>query len=333
MRTRLFLLTGALALAAACSNAGEQATLPVFGTGTVVVQVYFDGDGSQSYTAADSLFEGAHVALLAADGSDTLRLVTTDVHGLATFDSVPLGTWRVYVDRHALNDSVGVVVGDTGILRVLARSDSNIAGRLVRFGYREVTIAEARTLAAGRRVLVRGTVVSPLQFFHDSSAFLVDPTGKIRITGASHRVGRTGNNIGDSVLVLGTSGADHGQPVLLKGLFASLGTQPVPLPTTTTVVGGHNAAGGTLDAALVLITGAFIADTATTGPDFLLRIADPADSATTTEVVIDSLLGIPRAVWKPGFGITVRGVLVPKGDGTWILKPRMGSDITLSPGA
>ena len=329
MRTRFFFLTGALALAAACSNAGDTMTLPVLRNGQVLVQVYFDGDGSQSYTLADSLFQGARVSLLAAGGTDTLRVATTDSHGLATFDSVPLGSWRVAVDRHALNDSVGVVVGDTGILRVLARGDSNIAGRQVRFGYREVTIAQARTMASGRRVMIRGTVVSALQYFHDSSAYVSDPSGRIRITSARHRAGRTGNNVGDSVLVVGTSGSDHGQPVILAGLFTSLGTTLAPLPVTTTVVGAHNAVGGTLDAALVLISGAFIADTITTGPDFLLRIANPADSATRTDVVIDSLLGIPRTTWRPGFGITVRGVLVPKGDGTWILKPRGGPDITL----
>jgi hypothetical protein len=333
MHTRFLLLTGALALAAACSNAGDTMTLPVLSTGQVVVQVYFDGDGSQSYTVGDSLFQGAHVSLLPAGGTDTVRVVTTDARGLAIFDSVPLGSWRVVVDRHALNDSVGVVAGDTGILRVLARGDSNIAARQVRFGYREVTIAQARALAAGHRVMIRGIVVSALQYFHDSSAFVSDPTGRIRITSARHRAGRTGNNVGDSVLVLGTSGVDHGQPVLLAGLFTSLGATLVPLPVTTTVVGAHNALNGTLDAALVLISGAFIADTLTTGPDFLLRIANPADSTTTTDVLVDSLLGIPRTVWKPGFGITVRGVLVPKGDGTWILKPRGGADITLSPHA
>jgi len=330
MRTRFLMLTGALALIAGCSNAGETMTLPVLGTGTVVVQVYFDGDGTQSFTLADSLFLGARVSLLAADGTDTLRVVTTDARGLATFDSVALGSWRVSVDRRALNDSVGVVVGDTGILRVLARGDSNIAGRQVRFGYREVTIAQARALAPGRRVMIRGTVVSAMQYFHDSSSFVTDPTGWLRITSARHRPGRTGNNIGDSVLVLGTSGTDLGQPVLLAGLFATLGTTPAPIATPTTVVEAHNAGNGTLDAALVQITLARITDTLTLGPDFLLRIADPADLATTTDVVVDSLLGIPRITWRPGFGITVRGVLVPKGDGTWILKPRIGSDITLS---
>ncbi len=330
MRSRLLLLTGALALAAGCSNAGDTMTLPAFGTGRVVVQVYFDGDGSQSYTLADSLFQGAHVSLLAAGGTDTLRVATTDSHGLATFDSVPLGSWRVSVDRHALNDSVGVVVGDTGILRVLARGDSNLAARQVRFGYREVTIAQARAMAAGRRVMIRGVVVSALQYFHDSSAYVSDPSGRIRITSARHRAGRTGNNVGDSVLVVGTSGTSLGQPVLLAGLFTSLGTQLAPIAAPTTVVEAHNAKNGTLDAALVLITGARITDTLTTGPDFLVRIADPADLTVTTDVVVDSLLGIPRTVWRPGLAITVRGVLVPKGDGTWILKPRGGPDITLS---
>jgi hypothetical protein len=329
MRIRSLLLAGAAALTAACSNHGESMTLPPLGIGKIVVQTYFDGDASLNFTVGDSLFVGARVALLAADGTDTVRVTTSNAQGLATFDSVPIGTWRVVVDRRILNDSVGIVVGDSGTVRVLARGDSAVATRQVRLGYREVTIAQARALTAGRRVLIRGTVISPMQFFHDSSSFVTDPSGRIRITNSRHRPGRTGNNIGDSVSVVGTTGRDLGQPVLLNGLFNSLGTQPVPVAIATTVLEAHTAVNGTLDAALVSITGAKIADSFPTGKDFLVRIADPNDAAKTTDVVIDSLLNIPHSVWKPGLNITVRGVLVPKGDGTWILKPRSGLDITL----
>lgn len=329
MQMRPLLLAAMAGLVAACSNAGESMTIPALGKGKIVVQVYFDGDASQSYTVGDSLFTGAHVALLAADGSDTVRIVSTNAQGLATFDSVPLGTWRVFVDRHALNDSVGVVVGDSGTVRVLARGDSNVGVRQVRLGYREVTIAQARALGAGHRVMIRGIVLSPMQFFHDSSSFVSDPTGRIRITSARHRPGRSGNNVGDSVLVVGTTGPDHGQPVLIAGLFSSLGTAAIPLPVAATVAEAHTAVAGTLDAALVLVTGAKITDTATVGPDFRVRLADPNDGSKVTDVLIDSLLNIPHSVWKPGLSMTVRGVLVPNGDGSWILKPRGGLDITL----
>lgn len=329
MRARFLPFAAMLVLLAACSNAGESMTLPTLGNGKIIVQAYFDADNTLSYTVNDSLFTGARVSLLAAGGTDTLRVATTDAHGLATFDSVPIGTWRIVIDRRILNDSVGVVVGDSGIFRVLSRSDSATALRQVRLGYREVTIAQARALGAGHRVLIRGTVLSALQYFHDSSAFVSDPSGRIRITGARHRAGRTGNNIGDSVIVVGTTGADHGQPVLVGGLFSSLGTQPIPVPLAATVAQAHDAFGGTFDAGLVVVTGAKLIDSMPSGPDFVVRIADPANAAITTDVVIDSLLNIPHSVWRPGLNITVKGVLIPRGDGTWILKPRGGLDITL----
>ena len=200
---------------------------------------------------------------------------------------------------------------------------------IVRLGYREVTVAEARQLAGGMRVYVRGIVQAPLQVYRDSSTFLASGGATIRLPGSRHRPGRAGNNAGDSVLVLGTTGQRDGQPVVLNGLIGTLGVSPPPVPTVVTIPEARTARGGMLDAALVSVTGAVIVDTLASGPDLLVRIGLATDTTITTDVIIDSAQNAPRTIFRPGLPITVRGVLVPRGDGTWVLKPRGGGDVTI----
>ena len=88
-----------------------------------------------------------------------------------------------------------------------------------------------------------------------------------------------------------------------------------------------SASGGLLDAALVQITGANIADTATVSPDFVIHASDGSGALT---IVIDPTLNLPRTVFRPGFSLSARGVLVPNGAGAWVLKPRNGGDIVLN---
>lgn len=330
MRNPVRYLLGALALTVACSNAGDKLVTPPLPTGGIGVAVYFDRDGTGTFTVGDTFYVGARIALLPADGRDTLMVATTDTLGVAIFDSIGVGTYQIAIDRAHLPDSVGVAVGDTGTIRVLARADSNHPVRVLRMGYRQVGITDARSLPAGARVQVRGIVTSPFQAFHDSSAFITDGQHNLRITHGTHVGGRSGNNLGDSVIVLGTIGADRGQPVLLNGVFATLAERPAPVATTISVADANTASGGTLDAALVQLSGAFVADTAAIGPDFLVHVLDPADSSRITSVLVDSLLGAPHALWVPGVKFTFRGVLVPKGDGTWYLKPRAAFDIGLA---
>ena len=320
----------ALLGSAACTNAGERLVVPPLPNGGIQVLVYFDRDASHSATALDTVVVGARVALVAPGGQDTLRTAVTNARGIATFDSLPLGGYRVVIDRHILADSIGVVAGDTGSMRIINQIDSIRLGRVVRFGYAEVSLAAARALPAGKRVMVRGTVTSALQFFRDSSAFLVDSTGSLRITGSRARPGSQGNNIGDSVLVLGTSGRNLGQGVLQGGLFGTLANGVAPLPRVTSVVDAKNAMGGALDAVLIQLNNVVLRDTLVSGPDFMLKVADPADTAFKITVVIDQLIPAPHGFFLPGRTGTFRGVLVPVGDGTWILKPRTAADIVLN---
>ena len=325
---RLLLL--ALIGISACTNAGENLKLPALSTGAIGVGVYFDRDGSLTLTTLDTTVSGVRIALLAPAGEDTLRIAVTNSKGLAVFDSLPIGSYRIVVDRTALADSVGVVAGDTGVVRLVSVTDSIQSSRVVRLGYSEVSLAAARRLPAGKRVLVRGKVSSPLQVFRDSSAFLVDTSGALRITSSRPRFGGNGNNIGDSVLVLGTTAVQSGQGVVSGGLFLTYGPGLAPTPQVVTVADAINARNGTLDAVLVQLSSIVIRDTASSGADFVVKVADPATPAVTVNVVIDQLLGAPRSIFPPGRTGTIRGVLVPAGDGTWVVKPRGPLDIILN---
>ena len=318
-----------VALLAACDNAGENLQLPPLPFGTIGVGVYFDADGSGTQTTGDQLFAGARVSLLAAGGIDTIRTAVSGVNGVAQFDSVPVGTYRVVIDRAALGDTVGVAVGDTGTIRITAAQGGSVGSRVVRLGYSEVTIGDARMLPPGRRVYVRGIVHTPMQVFRDSSSFISGSTGSIRITGARHRPGRTGNNAGDSVMVLATTGTRDGQPVLVDGLVGTLAALTAPTPQVISVATSRTADGGALDAAFVTVVGAIIVDTSAAGPDFLVQIRDPNDAAIVGHVMIDAKLAAPHTIFKPGQPITVRGALVPRGDGTWMIKPRGANDVTI----
>jgi hypothetical protein len=313
---------------AACTNAGEKLTVPALPNGAVQVFTFFDRDDTHSFSPLDTVFAGARVALLAPGGNDTLRVAVSDAQGLVTFDTLPVGTYRVVVDRHALGDSIGIVAGDTGTFRVTAVSFH--IGRLVRFGYAEVSLASARALPVGQRVLLRSVVTSPLQAFSDSNAFLVDSSGSLRITGSRPRVG-AGNNVGDSVLVVGTTAISLGQHVIADGLFVGTITNGIaPLPKIVSIDDAATAQGGALDAALVQITSFVIRDTVTTGPNFSVTIASPSDSTVTTTVRIDQLLLLPHSAFSPGRTGLVRGVLMPDGDGAWVLRPRNALDFVLN---
>ncbi len=330
MRTMTMLRRATFALLlAGCGNAGESLTIPALPEGGIAVSFYLDRDATGTYTTNDTIMGGVRVALLAAGGVDTIQTMLSNATGVAIFGPVPIGRYRVVVDRAALGDTVQVVVGDTGTISILARQDSNTATRLVRLGFEEVTVAQARALPAGRRVIVRGIVLSPMQAFRDSTMFLQDVTGALRITSTRHWPGRTGNNLGDSVAVLGTTGVSLGRPVLLAGRVSSLGERPAPAAQLVTVAEVRTAKGGTLDAALVQVTNAKVVDTATVALDLRVTFSEAADDADRAVALFDQLLQAPAAIFTAGRTITVRGVLVPRGDGTWWIKPRNGSDLTL----
>jgi hypothetical protein len=325
---RRTLLPASLLALAACSNAGEDLALPPTGAGPLGVAVYFDRDGTGSFTSFDTVFAGARVALFVHRGLDTITTGATGEDGTVTFIGVPFGRYEFAVVPGSLGDSLPVVDGDTVPLRITADPDSAVLGATVRVSHATLSLDEARQAPSGQRVFVRAIVTSALQYFSDSSTFLTTGNAHLRVTRSAHRPGRSGNNPGDSVIVLGTIGTQDGQPVLLNGLILTVSEQPVPTAEEIVVTEITDARGGMLDAALVHLVGVEIADTATVGADFHIRIASGADTAL---VVLDSLITIPREVFAPGRDSEWRGLLVPAGDGSWFLRARvLNGDIVLN---
>ncbi len=301
----------------ACSNAGEDLGLPPLGTGTLQVNAFLDRDGTSSLTAFDTILNGIRIGIFADGGIDTVLVAKTNANGLASFTSVPIGRYRYRLMPGALGDTLQPILGNDVPFHVRADSLNGGANLLVSFA--TLSLDAARQAVAGRPVFVHGVVTSALQFFADSAMFVTDGTTNLRITASHHRPGRNGNNVGDSVIVFGATGSDHGQPVLLNGVVLTVGVSAAPAITDLSVAEIASARGGTLDAALVRVSGATIADTVTTGRDFEVRITDGTDTA---RVVLDSLLQAPKLSFAPGRGITARGVLTPDGVGGWYLKPR-----------
>jgi hypothetical protein len=302
-----------------CSNAGDDLGLSVQPTGIVSVLVYLDRDGSHTPTTPDTLFAGARVALLLGGSQDTVRTAASAATGIAQFDAVPVGQYRVAIAPSTLGDSLQVAAIDSTNIRLSAGDPNRQV--VVRLGYPEVSIRAARALPPGRRVLLRGIILAGVQSFRDTTSHLADTSGQIRLTRVSLRGGILGNNPGDSASVIGTTSTRAGQPTLDLSVITRLSGGPAPIPSDLSTATAAGANGGALDAALVRIIRAVIADTMTVAPDFILHVSDGTGTLT---VVIDPTLQVPKSVFSPGFFLTARGVLVPNGGGGWSLKPRIG---------
>jgi hypothetical protein len=314
-------LTGSLA--AACGNAGSDLGLAITGTGVVAVGVFLDSDGSHTFTPLDARFPSARVALLIKGTGDTLRTAQTNAQGIALFQNVPLGQYSVAVVQASIGDSIQVQEVTPASLQV--ETDDSL-GVDVRLGFPEVSIREARALPAGRRVFLRGTILSGVQSFRDTTSHVSDSSGQIRLTRVSLRGGLTGNTPGDSVSVLGVTSSRAGQPSLDNAIIAKFGNRPAPIPLAVGTGTAASANGGLLDAALVQITGAIILDTTTVAPDFQVRATDGSG---TLIILLDGNINFNRSGFRPGRAMNVRGVLVPNGSGGWSLKPRDTADVLL----
>jgi len=324
-RRRVAAALGLGAGLAGCSNAGDSLGVTVEKTSAVSVGVYLDRDGSHTFTALDTVFAGARVALLIRGSRDTLRTVSSAASGLARFDGVPVGEYTVAVAPASIGDSLQVAAIDSTNIRITA-ADTN-RGVVARLAYPEVSIRQARALPLGRRVFIRGVITAGVQSFRDTTSHMADSSGQIRMTRVQLRGNSTGNNPGDSVSALGITSTRSGQPTLDLALISTFASRPAPVPFAVSTAAAATASDGLLDAALVLITGATIADTSTVAPDFVIHASDGSGTLT---IVIDPTLNFPHTVFRPGFSISARGVLVPNGAGAWILKPRNGGDIVLN---
>lgn len=310
--------------AAACNNAGSDLGLIPLQTNSISTTAFLDRDGSHTPTPADTLFPGAKVSLRPVGGGKAIQTVTTNLQGIARFNGVPIGEYSITVDAASIGDSISVAAIDSSHVKVQVADTVTFVA--IRLGFPEVSIREARALAVGKRVFVRGVVLAGVQSFRDTTSHLADSSGQIRLTRVSLRGGLTGNNPGDSVSVLGITSSRAGQPTLDNAVISRFGARPAPIPLPLSTATAANASGGTQDAGLVIITGAIISDTATDAPDFRVIGSDGSGPIT---VVLDGNINFNRANFRPLRTMNVRGVLVPNGLGGWVLKPRDVNDATV----
>ncbi len=318
-------LLGTAALSAvACGNAGDGLGIKLPGGPNLVAQVFYDRNFDNAPGVGDTAFAGIKIFLLVAGTRDTVDSAITDAAGAVSFTSPPVGPYTIAVDSAvALGDSMIMTLTPATVNLAANGPTGLIVGRL---GYPVVSIAQARASAAGRRVVIRGEVLAGRQTFSDTTAYVRDTSGAVRLTSASVIVGGF-TNPGDTVRVLGTVGQRSGQPVLGSARIALI--QPsasFPSYDTLTTALADNALGGTRDADLAFIGGTAIIDTQTVGADFQVTVDDGSGPV---EVLFDSLLQVNTALYIPGDSVRATGLLVPTGTGHWQLRPRQKQDATV----
>lgn len=325
---------------AACDNAGADRVLTFQATGVVNGFVYLDSNGNGQFDLGEAGMANVAVALVSRGTRDTVARVQTGAQGLVRFASVPVGHYTVAIDTAVFGDSIAVTAIDSAGLQILPEDSAVV---IVTVSFPRVTIAQARTLPPGRKVFVRGLVLtsaSPVaSTFGDTLLHLRDSTAAIRVVVATGSLFR-----GDTATFRGTLAARGGQPILgkadLVGLTCIPPACPYPGPPSDTVLNAAaRTAGGPplfrLDAALIRVVGDTIVDTArvATGPDLgnlLVRVFDGSD---TLVVHFDTTFAFPGVTLPaglvPGAILDATGVLVPTGAGAWHLKPRSPTDVTI----
>jgi hypothetical protein len=315
----------AAACLAGCNNAGSDLSFAPTTHRTIAAVLYTDRDGSGSRTSADAPVAGARIALRPPGGGQVIVSSLTNEAGVASLFPIPVGHYTVTVDPGTLGDSLSVRSVDPNPVELPWSPDTGAVVVNILLAYPSLSIRQARLEPPGRRVILRGLVLSGPQAFRDTTAHLQDTSGYLRLTRVSVR-GGGGAFPGDTITVLGTTGARAGQPVLDLATISIITNRPAPVAIATSTAAAASASGGTLDAALVQVTGAIISDTATVAPDFRVTVNDGSGPLT---VLLDAQTGFNPEIFRPGRSSTIRGVLVPNGTGQWRLKPRFGADVQL----
>jgi hypothetical protein len=306
---------------AGCEGSGPDQLVNVSARGVVGGFAFFDANGNASFDPLlDPPQSGIRVIVMPRGSRDTVARGTSGLDGTYRVPGIPVGDYVAVVDTPTVGDSVRVVRLDSGSF-TLGPGDSTTI--VVGVAFPAVSVAELRLLSAGARVFLSGKTVTEPTTFGDSTVHLADATGTIRAT----RVPLGILLIGDSVRMSGIRGARDGQPTLdnvaVFPLSPPLGSV---VPEVVTTAAADTADGGRLDAALVRVSDALIADTATVGDDY---IATVDDGSGPLNVVFDGDAALTISPYVPGVRMIVTGVLVPTGAGTWRLKPRINNDVVL----
>lgn len=307
-----------------CENAGSGRVLGLDATGVVRGSVVFDANGSGSQDAEDVPFAGAGIRLLAAGSHDTLRRATTGADGTFLLSGVPVGTYRVLLDSASAGDSATVTDVDVALVRIDPGDTAVVRGTI---GFPLVTAAEVRTLPLGMRVFVTGIALHARTTFSDTLLHLADTSGTIRAI----RVRPSAVVAGDSVRLRARISMRLGERALDDVYVFGIAPAFLPTAAAVTTAQAATAVGGTLDASLVSILDAAIADTATVGGHLTVTMDDGSGPVT---VVLDRAADpafrppLPASTYDAMRRFDIVGVLVPTGAGAWRVRPRSALDLT-----
>jgi hypothetical protein len=308
-----------------CSNAGEDLGFEPLGAGTVAAFFYLDRDGNLAPSAgADTAYAGVRIALVVAGTTDTAFSAQTDALGNVVFNEIPFGDYRLVVDPSTVGDSLQVQAVDSANVRLRADRTQQLV--TIRLGFPALTVAQARTAAAGIRAFVQGLLLAGPGTYGDTTAYIIENGVAIRLNQAFNA--GLASQPGDSVRVLGTVATRSGQPVLTDAAISVffLGqTNPAPTPLTTQLA--NNADTAAQDAALVQLTGGVITDTLTVGNDLHVGLDDGSGKV---YMALDGDINFNATLFAPAKTVAGMGILVPSNTGTWLFKPRVPADITVN---
>jgi hypothetical protein len=315
---------GLLAFLPACDNAGSDLGISLPANRDASAQVVYDRNFDGLPNPGDTTKAGITVRLLYS-GTTTVRdAQVTDAFGAVNFFKIPIGSYTIRVDSlAALGDSMVTVLSPANIQVYNSGPPPLITALLT---YRNVATAAVRTAPLGRRLVVTGVMLSTPPLFSDTTAFLRDSTGALRLT-APTIVGTTFLIPGDSVRVLGTASVRDGQRVLDSARVALVvRTGVFPDADTLTSAEAASAGGGTRDADLVFVGATQVLASIPNGAGFLVSLDDGSGPV---EMALDSTLGFLGSPVVPGDSVDVTGVLVPTGNGTWRIRPRVVGDFAV----
>lgn len=306
-----------LLLVAACDNAGSDRVLGINATGTVTGAVFLDRNGNRIQDAGDTAMAGVRVELLGGATGAVVQSMITGTSGVFAFADQPVGDYRLRVDTTTVGDTVEVANVSLDTLTVVP-NDTTVG--TVRVSYPFFSLAQIRASAPGTRVFTQVVALSSLNSFGDTTVHVADTSGALRVT----RVRLATIFVGDSVRLLGRRNSRDGQPTLDDVTVFPLSVGVLPTAEQITSAAARSADGGRLDAALVTVLNLTILDTATVLGNYRLTTDDGSGPVT---VHLAQSIGFVTTALLPDSIIDATGVLVPNGSGSWVLKPRLVTDV------
>lgn len=311
----------ALTLVTACDNAGRDNVLGIRATGTVRGLVFFDWNGNREPGDSIVPVPGVGIRVIDPTTERTLVEVASDPEGIYRAPGLPVGRYRLVVDPSTISDTVEIVRIIDGADVTIPPGDS--VSVLVALGFPNVSVSEARVLAAGTRLFVEGVALNSWQTFGDSTLHIAGSDGTAL---RALRVRQVDVMAGDGVRLRGAISSSEGQPVLDDVRAFAFATVGLPSAEAVSTATAGTADGGRLDAAQVTVVETIIGDTATVNDDFVLTVDDGSGPLT---VVVDADINASTTSLVPGTVVNIGGLLVPEGPGVWMLKPRSESDLVV----